>query len=205
MAEPGRRFALWIPLAALAAALLLALGGLAGVMRLEETDTFCGSCHTQPETTYLRRMEEARVSAAPVDSASSHQARRDASIPTRCIDCHAGPGLFGRVMATFEGAGNALRYATGTLSQPAKLHGWLPDANCLKCHTAAVEDKEFEGKDNHFHYFLARWRVASPAIASPCTECHLGHNDTVDPARQFLAVQKMQLICDRCHTTLARE
>lgn len=200
-----RRFPLWAALVALAAVVLLAAFTFVGMMKLEETDTFCGSCHTQPEMLYLERMTVAIETAAAVDSASSHQSRRSAAVNIHCIDCHAGPGLTGRAEAILEGAGNAVRYVTGTMVQPAKQHGTLPDANCIKCHADVVQFEDSKDKDNHFHYLLARWRVDVPESAAACVDCHFGHNDTGDPNLQFLVTKKTDVVCTRCHTTLERE
>jgi predicted CXXCH cytochrome family protein len=199
------RFPLWAPAAALAAVVLLAGFMFVGMMKLEETDTFCGSCHTQPETLYLERMSKAVETAAAVDSASSHQSRRGEAANVHCIDCHAGPGLGGRAAAILEGAGNAVRYVTRTMVQPGKLRGSMPDANCLKCHADVIASENFKGKNNHFHYFLARWRAATPETAAACVECHLGHNDTGDPSLQFLVKDKAEVVCTRCHNTLGRD
>ena len=201
-----RRFPLWMPATAAAVVVLLAVGMFVGMMKLEETDTFCGSCHTQPETTYLERMTKAVETASVVDSASSHQSRHGASATSiHCIDCHSGEGLGGRVTAIFEGAGNAVRYVTRTMVQPGKLRAAMPDENCIKCHAEVVQAESYKGKNNHYHYFLERWRAAAPDAAAKCAECHFGHNDTGDPTVQYLVVAKTEAVCTRCHNTLGRD
>jgi nitrate/TMAO reductase-like tetraheme cytochrome c subunit len=61
-------------------------------------DQFCASCHTQPESIFFQRS----TGALAVDLASFHTTQK-----TRCIDCHSGPGLFGRMQAELLGARNA--------------------------------------------------------------------------------------------------
>jgi nitrate/TMAO reductase-like tetraheme cytochrome c subunit len=71
------------------------VGGFAYAANQESHDPFCGSCHTQPETSYLERS----TSAQQVDLASYHTTQN-----TKCIDCHSGKGVFGRIKAELEGA-----------------------------------------------------------------------------------------------------
>src|SRR5258707_6108875 len=73
--------------AALAGALLLAVAGFATAATLEEQDSFCAACHSQPESAFYQRTQ-----AQAVDLASKHSA----TWVTRCIDCHAGPGFICR-------------------------------------------------------------------------------------------------------------
>ena len=160
---PARRFPLWMPAAGLGVVLILAVSLFFGMMKLEETDTFCGSCHTQPETTYLDRMAKGLTSAGPVDVASFHQSKTDPAAKVHCIDCHAGPGLTGRAAAIFEGAGNAVRYITHTGTQPGKMAGIMADANCVKCHADVLAAQAYKGHNNHYHFFLARLQAEQQA------------------------------------------
>jgi hypothetical protein len=170
---------------------VVVLAGFVGMMRLEETNTFCGWCHTQPESTYLARM----TATTKVDLASDHFAKK---LPTRCIDCHSGEGLTGRAQALMMGARNAFRYVTGTAIQPAKMVYPIGDANCLKCHADVMTSDDF---NNHFHYFLPRWQLQSSKAAS-CVECHVSHNEKGDPAIGYLDQQSTQQVCQRCHNTI---
>ena len=205
-APARRRFPLWIPGAALGVVIVLVAVLFFSMMRLEETDTFCGSCHTQPETTYLDRMAKGQVkdqaSAGPVDVASFHQSKTDPTAKVHCIDCHAGPGLAGRVAAIFEGAGNAVRYVTHTGTQPGKLAGRMPDANCVKCHADVTAAQTYKGHNNHYHFFLARLQAAAPASMISCAECHLAHNDQGDTTIMFLQQAPTEAVCSRCHSAL---
>jgi hypothetical protein len=106
--------------------------------------SFCASCHTQPESTFFQRS----VDTQPVDLASIHKADN-----TRCIDCHSGKGVTGRIRAELLGAHNALAFYTRTAVQPAKLTRPIGDDSCLKCHQNVTTQRD---RNNHFHGFLAR-------------------------------------------------
>ena len=72
----------WKPLlVALAVLLVISSAGFTFAATQESHDSFCGSCHTQPESTYLQRS----TAPQPVDLASHHTLQK-----TRCIDCHSG-------------------------------------------------------------------------------------------------------------------
>ncbi|MEJ2557957.1 MAG: hypothetical protein P8186_17365, partial [Anaerolineae bacterium] len=105
--------------------IFLTAGGFTFAATQETHDPFCASCHTQPESTFFQRSTDAQA----VDLAAYHTAQK-----TRCIDCHSGPGVLGRMRAEWLGAHNALAWYTHTAIQPAKLTVPIQDANCLKCH-----------------------------------------------------------------------
>ncbi len=197
------RFPWWIPAVSALAVVLLAVGGFFGMMKLEETDTFCASCHTQPESTYVANMAKEAS-----DAASAHQSKllRGAKSPggTHCIDCHSGPGLDGRAAAMLLGARNAWLYVTHTMVQPAKLSVPIADGNCLKCHQDIIASEDYKGANNHFHFFLARWKQLLPEQAASCVECHKGHAINGDPQLGFLNRAETEQVCTRCHTTLGR-
>ena len=175
------------------ASVLLAGSGFAFAATQEQNDSFCGSCHTQPESTFLQRS----AAAQPVDLASFHTAKN-----TNCIDCHSGAGVGGRLAAEFQGAQNAFHWYTGTAVQPAKLTAPVGDDSCLKCHQNVTSQR---GRDNHFHGFMARWQAADPN-AGHCVDCHSGHSTTAGTAQtNFTSRQVTQPICDNCHRAIRRE
>jgi hypothetical protein len=196
------RFPWWIP-AAGAAVVVLAVGFLFTMMKIEETDTFCESCHTQPESTYVGRM-----GAEAVDAASAHQSHKVRGSPTpggiHCIDCHSGPGLGGRVAAEMLGARNAFLYVSRTMVQPAKMTVPIDDANCLKCHSDIIASENFNGANNHFHFFLARLRSVQPDQPLNCVDCHNAHHTDGDSTIQFLNKTQTEATCNRCHAVLAQ-
>jgi nitrate/TMAO reductase-like tetraheme cytochrome c subunit len=202
-------------LAGLAAfGVLVAAGGFAFAASKESHDPFCASCHTQPESTFFQRS----TAAQPVDLASYHTTQQ-----TRCIDCHSGPGILGRLRAEWMGAHNALAWYTHTAVQPAVLTHPIRDANCLKCHQDVTqrgyvpkvpiaigglgegEGREGEeGGSNHWHEFLARWQTVD-LNAGTCTSCHPGHSTGGTAQTGFENLQTTRAVCEDCHGVLRGE
>ncbi len=194
-------------------AILLSVGGFVFAASQETHDSFCASCHSQPESTFYQRSIEPQ----PVDLASFHATKN-----TACINCHSGQGLVGRMQAELLGARNALRWYTGTAIQPAVMTHTISDQNCLKCHQAVTgrgftpqehivlpgirggEGRgEGEGRGNHWHSFMARWQAASP-VAGSCVSCHAGHITGNPDSQGFMNAQTVQAMCDACHQVLRR-
>jgi predicted CXXCH cytochrome family protein len=167
----------------------LAIGFFMGAAHLEENDAFCASCHTEPESTFFSRSQ-----AAPVDLASFHH--QDQS--TRCIDCHSGDGVTGRVSAMQVGAVDLVAYVTHTAKQPAPLTTPIEDANCLKCHADVPQTRNFS---RHFHVFLSRWQSVDPKAAT-CVSCHGGHVTTGTAKLDFINVSDAKAVCTQCHTAV---
>jgi predicted CXXCH cytochrome family protein len=153
---------------------------------LEEKDSFCASCHSQPETTYYLRTLEGTM----VDLASAHKTKE-----VKCIDCHSGVGLIGRFEAFFVGGGDLIHWVTRTAIQPAPLIYPISDRNCLKCHGATENTQDFS---RHFHAFLPRWQ-AIDKNAARCVDCHSSHTTDGDPSLGFLNQARATQVCTRCH------
>jgi predicted CXXCH cytochrome family protein len=177
-------------LAAVSFGVLLTIGGFTFAATQEQHDTFCASCHTQPESTFYQRS----VAGQPVDLASVHTTYK-----TRCIDCHSGASVTGRIQAEMMGAHNAVLFYTGTAVQPARLTQPIRDDSCLKCHQNVTVGA---GRNNHFHVFLARWEAADPK-AGTCVSCHSGHATDSSADSLFVNVQ-YQSVCEACHRVLRR-
>ncbi|GAP16129.1 NapC/NirT cytochrome c family, N-terminal region [Longilinea arvoryzae] len=185
----------------LALGLILAIAGFGFAAAQESHDSFCASCHTQPESTYYERS----TAAAGVDLASFHTGQK-----TRCIDCHAGSGLSGRLAAELMGAQNALRWYTKNAVQPAPLTHPIGDGNCLKCHQAVTQEgyqlkapalpgsQMEEGRAGHWHQFLARWQGLDKSAAT-CVSCHAGHATGSTADNGFMDIQSVQSVCEACH------
>lgn len=178
---------------------LIAFMGLALIVfaQVEEQDAFCASCHTEPELTYFNRTQ----AAGAVDLATVHAALHHAGTHTstvRCIDCHSGPGVGGRLSSMALGARDAFRWVTGTAIQPAVQTVPIDDANCLKCHTDTPAGTDF---DNHFHHYLAEWQ-SKDASAGGCVDCHTSHTTDGNPSIGFLQQQRMQVVCEQCHIAM---
>jgi predicted CXXCH cytochrome family protein len=186
-------------------AIVLPVGGFAFAASQESHDAFCGSCHTQPESTYVQRSTAAQA----VDLASYHTTQE-----TRCIDCHSGAGLVGRLGAEMMGAGNAFRWFTKTAIQPAPLTRAISDSNCKKCHAQVTQQGYVpknqtltdlgEAQNGHWHLFLSRWQ-SQAANVGDCVSCHNGHQTDGNAQILFLNDQQTSAVCDSCHRVLARE
>jgi nitrate/TMAO reductase-like tetraheme cytochrome c subunit len=211
-----RRRLIWIPIVIVVIVVLGVVGGLGGfsyALNQETHDSFCASCHTEPETTHYQRS----IAANPVDMSSYHATQN-----THCIDCHSGPGSNGQIAAVIEGALNAVKFYTGTAVQPAVLHAPIPDANCLKCHQAVTqrgyvpvtqmqppgffEGGEGGGEDEggglgHWHVNLSSWQAAS-STSGRCISCHSGHLTDVNVQNGFLNDQRVGDTCQECHAVL---
>lgn len=193
---------------------VLAAGGFTFAGSQETHDSFCASCHTEPESTFFQRSTGAQT----VDLAAFHTAQQ-----TRCIDCHSGAGPIGRMQAELLGARNAAAWYTHTAVQPARLTVPIQDQNCLKCHQGVTQQgfvpKETitipsgasgqggeggrggQGRSNHWHTFLARWQIIDPSAGS-CTSCHSGHSASSTAQNGFLDAQITSNQCNACHRVL---
>ncbi|MEZ4862337.1 MAG: NapC/NirT family cytochrome c [Caldilineaceae bacterium] len=187
--------------------IFLAAGSFTYVASQEARDPFCASCHTEPEATFYQRS----IDAHPVDLASYHTGEQ-----TRCIDCHSGPGVTGRLQAELLGARNAALWYMGHATQPAPLTVPIADANCLKCHQAVTQrgytaklavtlpelgrerEEGEEGGPNHWHEELARWQANDPNAAT-CVSCHPGHPTDGTAQTGFQVGQATRAVCDACH------
>ncbi len=169
--------------------ILLLAGSYTYAVVQEQRDSFCISCHTQPEVTYYQRS----IGAQPVDLASAHTVEK-----IRCIDCHSGSGLGGHIQAGFLGARNTFLFYTGQAVQPARLTVPIGDDTCLKCHEPVVL---LLARNNHQHTLLARWQAQDPH-AGGCASCHTGHTTDGPALHGFLNPARAQAVCDACHRVL---
>jgi len=182
--------AMIIPAAVLAFGLLLAVGGYAFASTQEENNSFCASCHTQPESTYYQRFQD----PAAVDLASDHAQKA----ATKCIDCHSGSGFGGRLSAILMGARNAAAWFSRTAVQPAPLTVPIKDGNCLKCHQDVTSQVTV---NNHFHGFLSRWQAVDPNAAT-CVSCHPSHVTGGLADQAFIDQVRVETVCQDCHSVL---
>lgn len=184
--NPKSRTYVYLLLTGLVLAIFLTTGGFTYAATQEQHDDFCSSCHTQPESTFYQRSLDAQA----IDLASAHTAEK-----TRCIDCHSGEGLLGRVKAELLGAHNAFAYYTNTAIQPAQLTRSIADESCLKCHQNIFDNQDM---NNHFHFFLVKWQELDSNAAS-CVSCHQGHSTQGDRQTAYLNEQTTQAVCQDCH------
>lgn len=169
------------------AGIVLLVGSGVEAAHLENRDSFCASCHSEPESTYVDRS----VAASPIDLASFHTTKG-----VRCIDCHSGPGVTGRIAGLALGGRDLTHYLTGHYTQPAPLTRPITDSHCTKCHGDIAADQTFQ---NHFHVFLAQWQSLSKDAAT-CVSCHESHITDGSADVAFLNEARTTQVCQACHS-----
>ncbi|MFQ5407458.1 MAG: NapC/NirT family cytochrome c [Anaerolineales bacterium] len=174
-------------LGGVALGLVFLSGGTIYAAHLENQDSFCASCHTEPESTYVER----KAAAAASDLATRHNQEG-----VRCIDCHSGAGITGRLSAMTTGAGDFVSYRSGNYNDPAVITTPYADDNCLKCHAEVTKTRTFE---RHFHALLPRWQQLAPANAASCVDCHQAHVLDGIPELGFLQETPTTGVCNDCH------
>lgn len=191
----SRKAKIIIPVAVVVGLVILIIGGFTVGMALEDHNSFCGSCHTQPELTYL---QQSTVDPAP-NLASFHISQED----VRCVQCHSGPGVTGRAITLVHGLLNGVKLWTGNASQPGKFEGKFPVANCTKCHADFIASASPQGspESGHWHFYLAQWEKVDPS-AGTCASCHEPHITTGDPSFSFINRGDVQQVCSACHGKL---
>ncbi len=180
----------------------LALGGILTALHLEENDTFCAACHTQPEVKYLQQTE-----STPAQTLAAFHAHVGATSPSgnvRCIDCHSAAGTFGRALGLSQGARDLAAYLSGHYHAPAVTTNPLPDASCTKCHAEVVPAqivRHVTSLKNHFHDLLPLWHQLD-SNAARCTDCHTAHTDG-SSGDSFVNNGAASAVCDSCHRALS--
>jgi len=164
-------------------------GGAVYGIQLENQDSFCASCHTQPETKYYQQS-----TATTATTLAAFHTQKQA----RCIDCHSGGGPFGRMAGLTQGSIDLLAYQSGNYHTPAVTFSRLGDDSCIKCHGDTVTRGGF---NNHFHLYLRQWQAAD-SNAAGCVDCHVAHS-TGDSKQQFVQ-NSASTFCNRCHQSLGR-
>lgn len=193
---------------------VVTVGGFVFAANMESHDSFCASCHSQPESAYYERS----TAAQPTDLASFHTSQH-----TACIECHSGPGVTGRIAAELMGAYNAAKWYTGSAVQPAQLKFPISDANCLKCHGTITSEgyvtqetitlpnnrRGREGREggefgNHWHQRIPEWQAAAGKVGS-CLSCHSAHTTSGTAQGGFMEAARVQTECNACHQAIRRE
>jgi len=191
----SRKAKIIIPIAIVVGLVVLIIGGFTIGMKLEENNSFCGSCHTQPEMTYL---QQSTVNPPPT-LASFHISQEE----VRCVYCHSGPGITGRASALVHGLLNGVKLWTGNAQQPAVFPGNFPVANCLKCHADFIANASPQGgrDTGHWHYYLAQWKKID-TNAAVCTTCHAPHATGGDPNYSYINKDNLRPVCSACHAKI---
>jgi hypothetical protein len=167
------------------AGLILVAGASLIVARFEANDTFCASCHVEPETTYYQD------SLQPDESGTL--AAFHTGTETRCIDCHSRKGIPGRAWAQWGGLQNFLAYESGNFNSPSTTTRPVGDDGCSKCHSDLTWVSERPG---HYHspWLRRNWRNAG-GPANTCQACHPSHQTAM--VGSFTEPDEQQ--CDACH------
>lgn len=156
---------------------------------MESNDAFCASCHLEPETTYYEHsLEQGR----PPTLAALH-----AGAGTRCIDCHSGRWIPGRMGAQWIGLQNLIVYHSSEITQPAQTTQPVGDAGCTKCHENLNWVRERPG---HYHSpVLRRQWQARGGPPDSCAACHAPHEVANSPQEGFLDEEGVEEQCEACH------
>lgn len=172
-------------------------GGTAFALTLEQQDSFCASCHTQPEESYFEQSRNARPSTLAAAHAQKSQT-------VHCIDCHSGAGAFGRLDGLNQGAHDLVSYTSGKFNNPALTTNPLTDASCVKCHDDIVPAQvqtSVQGTRNHYHLYLPYWHQLD-ARAARCADCHTAHTNG-NSTDAFLNNGATGIVCENCHRALS--
>ena len=172
----------------------LPLVGIGGALLLENQDSFCAACHTEPETTYY----DQSIKPSPVTLAAYHTQQK-----INCIDCHNGAGTFGRLSGLQQGAHDLLAFLSGTYRHPAITTNPLGDPACVKCHEH-ITNESSTGKNvvmnGHYHTYLPLWKTTDSQSAL-CGACHAAHIKGLE-GLAFMSQGKVGTVCENCHTAL---
>ncbi len=158
-------------------------------VRLEANDSFCASCHVEPETTYY----QASLEPAQADTLAVFHA----GVQTRCIDCHSRKWIPGRLWAHWGGLQNLLAFWSDDYTTPSVTTRPVGDGGCSKCHSDMTWVSERPG---HYHspWLRRRWRAAD-GPTNTCEACHPAHKPVAPMADRFMDANDIELQCDACH------
>lgn len=195
MRWPGRRL---LAAACVGGALAAPTGWLV-TDRLEQDDDFCNACHLEPGLPLhleIRRGFDARppASLAGRHAAAGNRAREDAGF--RCIDCHGGVSLAGRLRVKALAAKDAFWYGVGRFDEPSAMRWPLWDEDCTRCHARFDEERPRSWETPRFHQLA----VHNVELGVACVECHEAHETGGAADVFFLRPACVRLQCARCHT-----
>lgn len=169
-----------------------AIGGERYASHLEQDSSFCGSCHTQPETEYLTRFTSAVAQNNAPDLAALHYRKKD----IQCIACHVGEGVVGRAQVFSLATWDAFKHYAQIARQPAVIVVHVQNEACIKCHQDTLVKTGF---DNHEHNKMSD--PNAPFIR--CTDCHISHR-LGDERNAFQFRDAIFPQCEYCHVQMGR-
>lgn len=180
--------------------IVLILGGIGvvGSDRLERENDFCNSCHLPGDTPLHLEIRQRFDRVIPRNLAGAHgrgwvEEREDPAF--RCIDCHAGSGLFERGAIKILSARDGLRYLVGAFDEPERMSFELSKETCLRCHPSF---RHSAAPGWMLHAYHGRPAHAGTDVP-PCIRCHSVHEADGDAFAYFMSRERVDLQCRECH------
>jgi predicted CXXCH cytochrome family protein len=170
--------------------------------RLEQENDFCNACHLTPAQPLHERIRHDFEARPAPNLASAHAAAGNDERPDgrfRCIDCHGGASVVGRVRVKALAAKDALVYLTGDFTEPEDMRWPLWDEDCSKCH-ARFEPTSGEGAEP-FHAVP----LHNTDFEVRCVECHASHEAGGNAEAYHLDAARLKPLCARCHSEFTEE
>ena len=188
--------------AALAAASLAGIGWVVSD-RLAQDNDFCNACHLPSGAPLHRELRRDFDAPVPASLAAAHARVQAPPHPDgfRCIDCHGGVGLSGRLRVKLVSARDATVWAFGSFEEPSGMRVPLGDADCARCHASFRPFQPGSGRSRGFHQIA--FHNADLGVA--CVECHAVHRPGGDPASHFVRAEPVRAQCARCHAEFEEE
>jgi nitrate/TMAO reductase-like tetraheme cytochrome c subunit len=197
--SPGRRRLGRALAIAAAVGIVCAPAGWVVTDVLEQRNDFCNACHLEPGAPLHIRIRRDFDAAPPATLAAAHGAARvegRADAAFRCIDCHGGVGLAGRLRVKTLAARDAFWYVTGHFEEPDAMRWPLRDADCRRCHAHFDESQAEAWQSPRFHQL----GVHNVKLGVACVECHQSHVAGGNPDAYFLDAAHVRSRCARCHS-----
>ena len=180
--------AAWLPL--LAASIIFFI--FSGTVRhYESDDSFCASCHVEPEKQFYLQS----IKKGVPETLASYHAGKD----TACIECHSGPWITGQAAAQISGLINLYAYYTGNYTIPGKTKRPVGDGGCTRCHSDFMWMME---RPAHYHspQLRSKWSEMGGPY-NTCDACHPSHTmfEEHKNHRIYFTEEMLKKRCDSCH------
>lgn len=187
-----------------AAALVLGPTGWLVTDALESENDFCTACHLEPGVP-LHKTIRANFDARPnVNLAGLHASVGAEAEPGaanararefRCIDCHGGVGLVGKVRAKVLAAKDAFWYVVGHFEEPERMSSPLVEEDCRQCHPSFAPPAR-DAANPAFHAL----GLHNVELGVLCVECHVTHGTGGLEDLYYLRPSHVRTQCARCHS-----
>ena len=159
---------------------------------VEAEDTFCISCHTEPEITYYNDSQNKNAK----ETLAAFHGGKD----TKCIDCHSRPNITGKLWAQINGLKHAIVYLSGDYEPVSKTSRPVGESGCTKCHSEIFWSLE---RPSHYHSPLLKddWKKAG-GPSNLCEVCHPSHLKKSTEENNFMVRKEMHKQCKKCHKAI---